>query len=569
MNCEICLEKFNFVLNKPYSLYPCGHTFCAECLAKLNGRNCSKCRKIIAFKQINFSLLDLLYDNFQQDINIDIIYSKLDLIEFLKEPFFQQIKESKLMQKHIIEKLGCKLKNSIDFSILKLEQNKEKSIQTVNQISHKCDIKLNKIKDSEILTNSKIKNIEERGICKDKLDLDMIFERDLDLKNVYLQFKEKLNLLYLDKTSLRKIQIESYLLNEHAENYYNEGSELLFDARNRRKALELVDNAIGLMPNSAKAYCLKGRLFYALDQYKKSLECFEKSIELDASYIMSYNFKSSSLLNEAKNDKAAEMASFALSLNQNPKNACEFMNKAFSLSILNKNQDALFFIDKAIELDPLNGFYYYLKSYDTCTLQRKKESIEMLDIAIELLPNFEKVYNNKGCEYYLLGDYDDALKMYNKALELNPHYFFTFRNKVELYEHLNKYQDLIDTVDKFMELNPDKIFVNQYKIKSFTLLGKKDDAIDLCLKILKDEMSMSETYKYCLKFIFDHKKYEEALFFSYKAFYLDNSNDVLVFEIKLMSLIQLKKFQEALDSIQEFKIRQNNIFRAEKNSLLF
>ena len=76
MECEICLETFSYSC-KPYSLYPCGHSYCMMCLDRLEKQECPKCKNEIKDKQVNFSLLILVSD----------IPKKLNDLEDLKAKF--------------------------------------------------------------------------------------------------------------------------------------------------------------------------------------------------------------------------------------------------------------------------------------------------------------------------------------------------------------------------------------------------------------------------------------------------------------------------------------------------
>ena len=60
MECEICFNSYDAIKIKPYSLYPCGHTFCKTCLDQIQKQECPKCKREIIGEQINYALLDAL-----------------------------------------------------------------------------------------------------------------------------------------------------------------------------------------------------------------------------------------------------------------------------------------------------------------------------------------------------------------------------------------------------------------------------------------------------------------------------------------------------------------------------
>ncbi len=42
--CEICLTNYDTLGRKPYSLVPCGHTFCLSCMNQITSNLCPTCR---------------------------------------------------------------------------------------------------------------------------------------------------------------------------------------------------------------------------------------------------------------------------------------------------------------------------------------------------------------------------------------------------------------------------------------------------------------------------------------------------------------------------------------------
>lgn len=58
MNCKLCLNAFNFSLNKPFIILFCGHTYCLTCIKTT--KNCPECKQDIELYKPNFTLLDIL-----------------------------------------------------------------------------------------------------------------------------------------------------------------------------------------------------------------------------------------------------------------------------------------------------------------------------------------------------------------------------------------------------------------------------------------------------------------------------------------------------------------------------
>lgn len=58
--CEICLNNYDSLSRKPYSFYPCGHTFCIDCMNKMKANTCPTCRTPFQSKIPNWEILKRL-----------------------------------------------------------------------------------------------------------------------------------------------------------------------------------------------------------------------------------------------------------------------------------------------------------------------------------------------------------------------------------------------------------------------------------------------------------------------------------------------------------------------------
>ena len=89
--CKICFELMTAPDNTPILLFPCGHTFCKQCIEKhcrdANKRNkcCPYCRTPIESKAVNQALKDLIDQFVTQKIlvSVIIIITKTNLLVFI------------------------------------------------------------------------------------------------------------------------------------------------------------------------------------------------------------------------------------------------------------------------------------------------------------------------------------------------------------------------------------------------------------------------------------------------------------------------------------------------------
>lgn len=73
-DCELCIENFNQFDRKPYSVVPCGHTICLDCLNKLeiNKSLCPFCRIEMQSKIPNWEVMKRL-----PKPSIPLVYNQL------------------------------------------------------------------------------------------------------------------------------------------------------------------------------------------------------------------------------------------------------------------------------------------------------------------------------------------------------------------------------------------------------------------------------------------------------------------------------------------------------------
>ena len=60
MDCAVCFNKYDNEKHKPYSITPCGHCFCLQCLNSLTNKKCPVDRIDIENKVVNRGIMDLI-----------------------------------------------------------------------------------------------------------------------------------------------------------------------------------------------------------------------------------------------------------------------------------------------------------------------------------------------------------------------------------------------------------------------------------------------------------------------------------------------------------------------------
>jgi hypothetical protein len=99
--CEICFDSYIDTVNvkKPFCLFPCGHTFCFECISSLTNKLCPKCKTRFTEKATNWAIIHKV--NGLNSKNRSNIFTKavccfffsFKIIMYLKNKLFMFIEE--------------------------------------------------------------------------------------------------------------------------------------------------------------------------------------------------------------------------------------------------------------------------------------------------------------------------------------------------------------------------------------------------------------------------------------------------------------------------------------------
>ena len=282
--------------------------------------------------------------------------------------------------------------------------------------------------------------------------------------------------IYLDKPTI-------YYFNTSKDNYHS---------KHYNKALINIILYIKLIPNNAKAYILKGKIYLNLNQFKKSLTSFlraeklgEKS--LDLLYGLARSYKQ---LHDY--DFALKYYKEALALDPSAKSYYLLAKCYYSMG---KKEYAIEIYDKAIELNPTYAEAYFNKGVCLSNLNFKSEAINMYNKAIELNPNFIDAYFQRGYCFYNIKKYQKAMVEMNKVLELDPNYYQAYYEKGFCFQKMKRYEEAIIELSKAIEQN------NNFE-KAYFQRG-------YCLELVKD-------YSLAIK---DYKKVIELNRHNYMVFY--------------------------------------------------
>ena len=116
---------------------------------------------------------------------------------------------------------------------------------------------------------------------------------------------------------------------------------------------------------------------------------------------------------------------------------------------------ALYFFDRAIELQPSHAEAHYKRANALRSLGRPESAVASYTQAIEHQPDYAFAYCNRGVVQQSLGLTSEALASYDRALELNPADALTHYNRALLLQETGRWDEALAGYAQAISINPE------------------------------------------------------------------------------------------------------------------
>ncbi|MFQ5892433.1 MAG: tetratricopeptide repeat protein, partial [Candidatus Methanofastidiosia archaeon] len=180
--------------------------------------------------------------------------------------------------------------------------------------------------------------------------------------------------------------------------------------------------------------------------------------------------------------------------------------KGITLRNLQRYEEALQALDRALELDPEDVYAWYTRGLTLLNLQKYEEALQVFDRVLELDPEDVYTWVGKGAALGNLQKYEEALQAFDRALELDPEDVYTWFNKGSVHLKIseqefkmnnfgNAIKNLDYTMNFFSKIWDKKEEEIKEEIMNFfkdLIDSKKTEALDTSLKIIlkkKEELT--------------------------------------------------------------------------------
>jgi tetratricopeptide (TPR) repeat protein len=217
-------------------------------------------------------------------------------------------------------------------------------------------------------------------------------------------------------------------------------------------AMQSIDEAIRLMPNSALAHNIRGLFYAERSNLDRAVADYTEAVRLDPKLTMAYLNRGHAY--SAKKDHGAAIADFTAAINLHPTFAFPYFFRGNS-QFETKNYDAAIAdFTKAIELNPGYVFAYNSRGYTYATKSDYDRAIIDYGEAISLNPKFLFAYVNRGNAFFNKRDQDSAIADYTAAIKLNPKYVDAYNGRGNAHFNKREYDEAVADYSEAVKLNP-------------------------------------------------------------------------------------------------------------------
>ncbi len=180
----------------------------------------------------------------------------------------------------------------------------------------------------------------------------------------------------------------------------------------------------------------------------------------------------------------------------------DLTHQGFGLLHLRRDEEAIAYFDKALQIYPQNYAALGYKSYCLGNLGRHDQAITAAKAALQINPLFAHAWANLGFSYSAKGEHDAAISAYERAISIEPDSVTHYNNICIAFKVAKKFEKAVEYAKKGLLLDPD--YYRLWSNMAGSLIGAQrfQEAIDAgkqALRINRRDRSawinLAEAYK--------------------------------------------------------------------------
>ena len=253
-------------------------------------------------------------------------------------------------------------------------------------------------------------------------------------------------------------------------------AQCMFAFENYDEAQAMIDRALGIKPDMAKAWYTQGLCYAAVGEHTKAVSSLSAAVSCDPGYIDAIYALGVSQESLSHYEKAVLCYDEVLT-HRNKHFMRAWYRKITCLKELNRIKEVDEMVYKANRFDRRRGYIYYNNSVIYFDEENYTEAIFQLSLALEIDPMNENAWNNKGTCHSRIGHYRDAIFCFRKVIEFKPDHISALNNLASCLSRTGSHAKAIEFCNRSIELRPGYSLPWRIKANALGLLGRSDEAV--------------------------------------------------------------------------------------------
>ena len=243
----------------------------------------------------------------------------------------------------------------------------------------------------------------------------------------------------------KREQIRSYVYLVHGTLQGNQG--------NYRKAIDAFDQSIQLNLEHTMAYYSRGLAKHQLEDYAGAIDDYTAALKQNPE--IAYIYCHRGLAQHALGVYDSAIVDYTHAIERNFGGVAPYERRAKANRKLGKHAKAIADYTHIIKQNPKAAAIYKKRAKVKRKLGNHAEAIDDFNKAIELNPEDASAYKRRGNAKRKLGDYNGAVDDYTAAIKLNSGYVYAYYNRAATKHKLGDYVGAIDDYTRVIKIIPD------------------------------------------------------------------------------------------------------------------
>ncbi|RQW92745.1 MAG: serine/threonine protein kinase [Geobacter sp.] len=249
---------------------------------------------------------------------------------------------------------------------------------------------------------------------------------------------------------------------------------------------ELQKPVAGVTTHSQEAYRFYLEGVENLNKYylPEAMVSFARAVELDSTFAMAYWYLAFANVMDYKNESAREFINKAARYKDKITQREKMYVRSMETNIAGNYAETIRILQEIVRQYPEDkAAYFGLGAISFRNLQNYNDAIQYMSKAIEIDPLYKVAYNTLAYCYNLVGDFEKSIWAINKYIELAPDEANPYDTRADLYAYNGKPDQAIESYRKALEKKPD-FYMSLPKLGYMCLFKQEYARAESCFKEL-------------------------------------------------------------------------------------